>query len=190
MMDTRVIKVSAPMLRLRFIECGPTCVARGCTAKCCDAPSRPSGMHVHLALDERDEIRQRYEVEIDADGFLQPAPLCRGCPFKTADYLCGLHNTSVKPFGCVVSPFMLSTRGVLIVRNRYKLLPCYDRYHGDYAYRVFRHSLVEIFGWDVTDELMAHLDTDTDDGGSWPIAEQVYCKLTEREHAHQTVKGA
>lgn len=186
-MSTRLIKVSAPMLRLRFIECGPTCIARGCTAKCCDAPSRPTGMHVHVGEYERAGL-EGYGAVIDGAGFLQPVPDCRGCPFKTAEYLCGLHNTGVKPFGCIVSPFMLSARDVLIVRNRYKLLPCYDKYHGDYAYRVFRASLVEMFGWDVTDELMVHLDTGAEDGGQWQMDERVYNQLKGREHAHQEHK--
>jgi hypothetical protein len=31
----------------------------------------------------------------------------------------------VKPSGCVVSPFTVNRSGTLIVRNRYRLLPCF-----------------------------------------------------------------
>jgi len=60
------------------------------------------------------------------NGLLQPRTGEKKCPFKTEACLCELHHTPDKPFGCVASPFTLTRAGTLIVRNRYKLLKCYE----------------------------------------------------------------
>ena len=62
-----------------------------------------------------------------------------------------------KPFGCIASPFTLTKRDVLVVRNRYRLLRCY-RDGVLPAYRAFASSLVLLFGADVANILTEHLD--------------------------------
>ena len=174
----RSVKVSSLNARLKFIECGPTCIATGCTAKCCDAPTHPDGMRVFVDDTEAKALRRRGATV--TDNFIRPAPGTRGCPFKDSGHLCSLHFTPDKPFGCVVSPFALNANGTLIVRNRYKLLPCYDPVNGQPAYRVFQTSLVAIFGEESTSSLCKHLDNG---GGDiiLGIDPNVHARLAHRE---------
>jgi len=172
-----VIKVSARMARLKFIECGPKCIATGCTAKCCDAPTRPTGMFVHILPEEEDSLLTIFGPRV-RDGLLLPKDdTSSGCPFKTNKHLCRLHLTSRKPFGCTVSPFALNKSGTLIIRNRYKLLPCYDKDFGLPAYHTFKTSLQMLFG-NGYETLKIHLDTG---GGDrlMPIHQSMLDKLTD-----------
>lgn len=150
------VKVSAAMARLEFMECGPVCNAHGCSGKCCDAPSKPEGCFVTIQPDEELRI-EALGGDVQA-GLLQPKEGERGCPFKV-DGLCSLHESGEKPWGCIASPFTLNPSGTLIIRNRYRLLPCYKN-EGPKApaYRTFRSSLVHIFGEAETARLEAHLD--------------------------------
>jgi hypothetical protein len=123
------------------------------------------------------------------DGFIQPEAGGRGCPFKR-DGLCSLHDTPDKPFGCVASPFTLNRRGLLVVRNRYKLLPCY-RLQGPKgpAYRVFRSSLERLFGSDATTALTEHLDAG---GGNMllPMGADAHRMLVDNDRAkHDVLHG-
>lgn len=92
------------------------------------------------------------------DSFLQPKSGCRGCPFKS-EGLCGLHFTPDKPFGCIASPFTLNKNDTLIVRNRYKMLPCY-RGAGEKmpAYKAFFSSLSLLFGFVEAEQISEHFD--------------------------------
>ncbi len=171
------IKVSARSARLKFIECGPVCIANGCKAKCCDAPKQPTGMLVTVHKDEQALVEAQGGVIVE--GRLQPISGHTGCPFKTSDYLCSLHGTPAKPFGCRVSPFMLNKNDTLIIRHRYIQLPCYDPKQGDFAYRTFRDSLVLIFG-DKIVELVDHLDKGFGDK-IMSIEAKVYNMMKQRE---------
>lgn len=175
-----LVKVSAKSMRLRFIQCGPDCIKNGCTAKCCDAPTHPDGIRVYVHPDEEKPLRA-FGVKI-SKSFLMPQAGCRLCPFKTEDHLCGLFGHEERPFGCIASPFMLNQRDTLIVRNRYKMLPCYQPTNGDFAYRVFRTSLVAIFGEQETAKIEAHLQTGGDDLRARPLW-TAYLKLNRREGA-------
>jgi hypothetical protein len=97
-----------------------------------------------------------------ADGLLKPFNGQRRCPAKCRDYLCRLHGTPHKPLGCVASPFYINATGTLVIRNRYKLLPCGKLARqgkgGDCAYRVFRSSLDRIFGPIVAAHICDHFD--------------------------------
>jgi hypothetical protein len=154
-----LVKVSAASARLLFTQCGPACnAANACGGKCCDAPGRPGGCLVTIHASERQAITACGGT-VDGD-FLAPAP-GGGCPFK-AGGLCTLHDTGHKPFGCIASPFTLNRAATLIVRNRYKCLPCY-RGQGPKApaYRTFAASLRLLFGQAQAARITAHLD----DGG-------------------------
>jgi hypothetical protein len=177
-------KVSAASARLMFTECGPACIEQnGCLGKCCDAPTRPSGCMVTVHATERPRIEALGAVV--EGGFIQPRAGERGCPFKV-DGLCSLHATAEKPFGCVASPFTLNKSGTLIVRNRYKMLPCY-RGSGAKApaYQVFRSSLDLIFGAQEAARVCAHLE-----GGGGDIYAEIpaanYAILTDNDQAKRT----
>jgi hypothetical protein len=114
---------------------------------------------VHPSEQARVEGRGGIVIE----GFLQPREGCRGCPFKK-DGLCGLHFTPDKPFGCIASPFTLNGRDTLIVRNRYKMLPCYrGKAAKEPAYKAFFSSLSLLFGVVGAEMLVEHFDNGGND---------------------------
>lgn len=182
LLGQHLVKVSAKSARLKFIACGPTCIATGCVAKCCDAPTHPDGCRVYVHPDEAEAIKARYVGVKIKDGFLQRTNVRPGCPFKRSDHLCFLWQKPERPFGCIVSPFMLNGSDTLIVRNRYKLLPCYDPAGGKPAYEVFRSSLLTVFGEAHTSNLIWHLERGGGDY-SLPVSAAVYKKLKHREVA-------
>lgn len=184
--DQVFVKVSANSARLNFLPCGPECIEKGCTAKCCDAPTHPDGIRVYVDNKEAKAIRA-LGVTVK-DNFIKPRAGERLCPFKTADHLCGLFDSPDRPFGCVVSPFMLNKRGTLIIRNRYKLLPCYDPHRGRPAYEVFRSSLVAIFGKQLTRDLCRHLDSGRGDL-ILTVKKSIYAKLAGREKSLKAGKA-
>lgn len=63
--------------------------------------------------------------------------------------------------------------GTLIVRNRYKLLRCYDEGKKLPAYEVFRASLDLIFGEEEAARIVAHVD-----GGGGDL----YARMSERSY--------
>lgn len=170
-MTDRLVNVSAACARLRFTQCGPACIAaNGCGGNCCDAPSRESGCLVTVHPSEQRSLEARGGRVVD--GLLLPKPGGRGCPFKM-NGLCLLHDSGAKPFGCIASPFTLNRNDTLIVRNRYKMLPCYrgpDRNKGP-AYRVFASSLILLFGEPEAARMTTHFDAGGGDfAGLMPAA--------------------
>ena len=150
------VKVSAAMARLRFNGCEPSYIRNICHAACCESTTEPSGILVTIHPSEIDRIESRGGVV--NGGFLQPRPGENLCSFKTASHLCGLHETADKPFGCIASPFTLNANDTLIVRNRYKLLKCYDDGNRRPAYRAFRSSLDLLFGITEAERICGHLE--------------------------------
>jgi DNA modification methylase len=148
------VKVSAAMARLRFNGCDPEYIRTTCHARCCESSTAPSGTIITIHPSEREAIERRGGV-VEA-GLLQPVK--RRCPFKTAANLCGLHGSEDKPFGCIASPFTLNRNGTLIVRNRYRLLRCYDDGRRLPAYVAFRASLDLIFGLAEAARICGHLE--------------------------------
>jgi hypothetical protein len=176
------VKVSAASCRLRFIPCGPECIAKGCTARCCDAPTSEIGIKVYVSDLEAERLALRGAVV--KDNFIQPRPGERLCPYKTAGHLCSLFRDPDRPLGCIVSPFMLNKTGTLVLRNRYKLLPCYSKEEGKPAYKVFHGSLLAVFGLVRTLKLAEHLDAGGDDL-IVKMDEAMYDRLMGREHSLQ-----
>jgi len=87
--------------------------------------------------------KERFKDKIIIDNFLQPDK--RGlCPFKNDNGLCNTHTD--KPFGCRASPFTLTTKGTLIVRNRYRMLKCYNTKDAIPVYEAHKESLLAIIG--------------------------------------------
>lgn len=150
------VKVSAKMARLPFNGCDPDYIRDVCKASCCHSSTSPSGIMVTIHPSEVDAIESLGgKVK---DGLLQPKAGCRVCPFKNAENLCGIHFSGKKPFGCIASPFTLNNGNTLIVRNRYKLLKCYDDGKKIPAYVAFRASLDLIFGKEESARVCAHFD--------------------------------
>jgi len=149
------------MARQPFHGCDPDFIRNVCHAACCRSSVAPSGIIVAVLPQEHGELEARGAIV--TDGLLGPAPGTRRCPFQHgATHLCGLHNTTAKPFGCIASPFTLNKHRTLIVRNRYRLLKCYRHPARQLpAYVAFRASLVLLFGTAEAARITGYLD----DGG-------------------------
>lgn len=153
------VKVSAASARLPFHGCEPDYIRDVCKAACCRSTTAPGGCLVTIHPTE--EIRVRARGADVAGGFI--VPVARRCPFQATDTnLCELHGTGEKPFGCIASPFTLNANGTLIVRNRYKLLRCYDDGPRLPAFVAFRASLDLLFGLAEAARICLHLEA----GGS------------------------
>jgi len=174
------VKVSAKMARLAFHGCDPDYIAKTCRAKCCESSTAPGGTMITIHASERQAIEA--EGGIVTGGFLSSNPKTAKCPFKTAADLCGLHFTDHKPFGCIASPFTLNANGTLIVRNRYKLLRCYNVAPMVPAYKAFRAGLDLIFGAAEAARICAHLDSGGGDIHA-DMPERSYRILTENDKA-------
>lgn len=180
-----IVKVSAASARLMFTECGPTCIAQnGCNGNCCDAPTRPSGCMVTVHPAEQARIENLGAMVVN--GMIQPRPGTRGCPFKDGG-LCLIHHSGPKPFGCRASPFTLNRNDTLIIRNRYKMLPCYRGAGSkEPAYRTFKSSLDLLFSPAAVADLISHLDNG---GGDWRwyMQSTVYAMLVDNDLAKKGV---
>ena len=155
-----IVKVSAKSARQIFHGCEPGYIRDVCKGACCRSSSGP----ILVTLLPREEAAQRALGLRVSDGLLEPA--ARRCPHQEAgSNLCGIHGDG-EPFGCVASPFMLTARDTLIVRNRYRLLRCFK--DGVLpAYRAFATSLELLFGPVEAARIAAHLDGG---GGDLPAA--------------------
>lgn len=137
------VRVSARSARLPFNGCEPGYIKNVCHAACCRSKSAPGGALVTVLPSEALRLIDR-GAEI-RDNVVVPAH--GRCYFQGGDTgLCLLHDTGDKPFGCIASPFTLNANGTLIIRNRYKLLVCYNDGPRTPAYRAFAASLRLLFG--------------------------------------------
>ena len=137
------VRVSAASLRQRFNGCEPDYIRDVCHGACCRRSS--GGISVAVAPPEVAALQRRGAVVID--GLMQPAIGSGVCPFQHGmTHLCTLHDTPDKPFGCIASPFILTSRDTLVVRNRYRLLKCYNDGKRIPAYVAFATSLRLLFG--------------------------------------------
>lgn len=181
------VKVSGASARLPFQPCEPRYIAEVCKARCCDAPTRPTGTLITIHESERAAVEALGVVV--KDGLLQPRPGERRCPFKTDDHLCGIHGSEGgEPFGCIASPFTLNANGTLIVRNRYKLLPCYGDGERLPAYVAHRASLDRIFGPAEAERLSRELDGGAKDVWAY-MPEESYRMLTENDATKKAATG-
>ncbi len=154
--DPIKIKISSASLRQLFNGCKSTYIKDICHAKCCESSTMPDGVLIIIHPSEENKIINAGGKVID--GFLQPSKN-KKCIFKDNNNLCILHETNNKPFGCIASPFTLNKNNTLIIRNRYRLLKCYNDGNKKPAYIVFKKSLELLFGKALTEKLIKHLDT-------------------------------
>lgn len=155
--ESRRVRISAKSARLKFNGCEPEFIRTVCHGRCCEAPSSKPGILVTIDAAEKPRLEALGARVVG--GLLQPAPEQRLCPFKTSVHLCGLHETPDKPFICIVGPFHLNANNTLIVRNRYKLLKCYNTGPRLPAYKAFHSSLVTLFGAEGAATITTHLDS-------------------------------
>lgn len=185
--QTVEVKVSAASARLRFNGCEPDYINDICHAHCCESSTSPTGTLITIHPSEESTVIERGGKV--TRGLLQPRPGEKKCPFKTAVDLCGLHGTTAKPFGCIASPFTVNKKGTLIVRNRYKLLKCYNDGHKLPAYVAFHSSLILLFGESEAAKIAAHFD-----GGGGdiiaPMSLENFNKLIENDEIkHSSSEG-
>ena len=171
------VKVSAAMLRQQFHSCEPAYVSGTCRGRCCESSN---GIKVTIHATEADKFRAKGAVV--EGGFIVADE--RGlCPFKTADGLCGTHED--KPLGCRFSPFTLNNSDTLIVRNRYRLLKCYNCENAEPAYKAHGWSLAQVFGEVEAARITKHLD----EGGGDLVAAmpaETYAVLRDNDAAKGT----
>lgn len=162
-MTTTTVRVNVAAMRQPFHPCSPDFIRDVCQARCCRSTTDPTGIAV---------VVQRVEIgRIEAAGArvdretLRIEPVGRRCPFQhTETHLCGLHETPAKPFGCRVSPFTINPNNTLIVRNRYRFLPCFKADGAVPVAIAHRASLAALFG-DASATLIVEA-VEADAGGS------------------------
>jgi hypothetical protein len=147
-----LIRLSSASLRQQFAGCEPEYIATVCKAQCCNPRTGPPLV----------PVRQRErEFLLGAGAVISGGlivPFGKRCLFNTESFLCSLHERG-KPVGCTISPFILSSTGrVLIVKNRYRRLPCYRDGRRLPAYRAFRDGLVALFGDEEVRRITERLD--------------------------------
>jgi len=154
-------KASVKSMRQLFHPCAPDFIANICKASCCRSSTDPTGIAVTVTgLTEAQRIEKRGGTVDRQTWRIQPVN--KRCPFQDPEtHLCTIHDDD-EPFGCIASPFTITNRGTLIVRNRYRLLRCYRAPGAIEVYRAHRRSLNVILGNDQAAELTAYLDA----GGS------------------------
>ena len=182
----RLVKISAKSARQPFNGCDPDYIRNVCHAKCCESSTAPTGTMITVHPSEVAAIAALGGVVVD--GLLQPKAGCRKCPFKTGDNLCGIHFTGSKPFGCIASPFTLNANDTMIVRNRYRLLKCYNDGRKIPAYKSFRASLDLIFGQAEAERICRHLDAGGGDITA-KVSERNYAMLKENDEIKHKAKA-
>lgn len=149
------VKVSAAMMRLPFEGCSPDYIRDVCHGRCCHLPKHPFGTIVRVEPDQAPALRKRGAVV--KGGVLQTVD--KKCVFHAPETgFCNLHGTADKPRNCIQSPFILTTRDTLIVRNRYRMLICFKAAPALPAYRAFRSALNLLFGDQEAQRIVDHLE--------------------------------
>lgn len=133
-----LIKISKKWLTKKF-PCSYNYIINNCKGRCCGIVGK-----IMISLLPKEEIWHKKNGFNTLNGFLLPDKIINQCPYKLLSGLCKLHNTEFKPFGCIASPFTLNNKNTLIIRYRYSRLKCFDT--GDYAYNIFKKSLILLFG--------------------------------------------
>lgn len=139
------IRVNTGALRQPFRPCDPDFIRDVCQARCCRSTTDPTGIAVVVTTREAVRLRALGATVDPTSG--RVAPVDRRCPFQGADHLCTIHGPD-EPLGCVVSPFTINANGTLIVRNRYRMLPCFKAEGAIPIAMAHRRSLEVLFGAD------------------------------------------
>ena len=144
-------------MRQLFHPCAPDFIATVCHASCCRSSTDPTGIVVTVTGPSEAQQIEALGGNVDRQTW-RIEPIGKRCPFQHAEsHLCTIHDDG-EPFGCIASPFTITNRGTLIVRNRYRMLRCYRAPGAVEVYRAHRRSLDQILGSDQAAELAAYLD--------------------------------
>jgi hypothetical protein len=149
------IKISIKWMQIKF-ECTPEFIKNICKGRCCEGSKN---LLISLLPNEEEKINELNIKCYIKNGHLLPKNGTK-CPFKNKDELCTLHNTELKPFGCILSPFTLNKNNTLVIRQRYLMFPCFGK--GQPVYETFRNSLVLLFK-EKTDEIITKIKNSTED---------------------------
>jgi len=149
------IKIANKWARNLF-NCNTEYILNVCKGRCCEGTGRT--MVSLTEKEQRKYIKGGFDVK---DGFLSPNFETGQCPNKLISGFCGVHDTSMQPFGCIASPFTLNKNGTLVLRYRYTKFKCYG--NGLPAYKVFRKSLDLLFGKREAARICHILDTEKRD---------------------------
>lgn len=149
-MSNKTIKISYASLMQMFHPCDPDYIKNVCKARCCE--SSTGGIKVSVLDEEVAAVEALGATVVDN---MLVAGANKKCPFKTGCNLCSIHEQ--KPFGCSASPFVLTTKDTLVVRNRYRMLKCYKDTGSVPAFIAHRWSLIKIFGAEEYDRIVHHM---------------------------------
>jgi Fe-S-cluster containining protein len=148
------IKVNLAAMQQPFHPCTPDFIRDVCQARCCRSTTDPTGIAVVVTPAEAIQLR-KHGAHID-DSTGRVAPVNRRCPFQSVTtHACKLHDTPDKPKGCIISPFTINNSNTLIVRNRYRRLPCFKADGAIPVYQAHHQSLITMFG-ETQAEYLAH----------------------------------
>jgi len=145
MIDFVTVKLSGKMIWQQFHTCNSNYITTRCKGRCCESNK---GIKVVVHPNEAERIKA-YGVMLE-DGYIKPDTR-NLCPFKQDNGFCRIHND--KPLGCKASPFSVNDKGLIIIRNRYRLLCCYKDLPKVPAFEAHRWSLQQLFGINETDNI-------------------------------------
>lgn len=141
------VEISKKMLMQKFQPCKSDYIKSNCVGRCCEGTNQ-----ILVSVHETEEQKFKNMGASITNGFIQPNPETKKCPFKKQNGLCKIHDE--KPFGCKASPFTFNSNNLLIVRNRYRSLKCYNTEKAIPIYESHRWSLEQIFGKKETTEII------------------------------------
>lgn len=177
-----LVKISWKFLKQLFVPCNTNFIRDVCGASCCDSSIK--GRIVVSILDvERARIEALGGVVINGALIDKEGK----CPFKNKENLCSLHSGGLKPFGCLVSPFVLNKNSTLIVRNRYRLFKCYRNVCSGklLVYEAHRKSLEVLFG--VEGFLFIRSVVELEDDFYMDMDDKVFQNMKETQKARDTM---
>lgn len=146
------IRINLAALQQKFHPCTLDFIRDTCQARCCRSTVDPSGIAVVVRPQEIIPL-EALGAKIDHEtGRIEAVN--RRCPFQREDnHCCSLHGTPEKPAGCIISPFTVNKNNSLIVRNRYRMFPCFKAEGAIPVYLAHRGSLERLFGAKATEYL-------------------------------------
>ena len=132
------ITISYKSLLQKFQVCEPRYINKICKGRCCEGINK-----LLITIHPKEKERIKNFGGVIEDNFLINKNYDNKCFFKKEN-LCTIHDN--KPYGCLFSPFTLSKKDTLIVRNRYRLLRCYNTKDAVFIYIAHKNSLLSIVG--------------------------------------------
>lgn len=155
------VKISIKSLKQKFHPCEIDYIKNTCHGRCCEGSNG-----LMITIHDNELVKYSDKVKIE-NNFIVDEKGTGLCPFKK-NHLCSIHKN--KPFGCKTSPFTLTKKNTLIIRNRYRSLRCYNRENSVPAYIAHKWSLEQIFGKKETNNIIKKIE-----GG----CEEIYSKIPQ-----------